>query len=271
MNHNNLKVKILFRFTSHSVFPVKTLTFSLQELKLSKMERSELVENVSIRWQWDWTTLCGEEGFQIWSFKRHDFGICFQQLCLHIPVLFLLAISSAYYYGKPEGYVTRGKCQMFALNTRCIIVLILTFLPLLQIYIDINKSDIINEISYFVSAVQGITWFTHFLYILGLRKKLGLSSRGPAFVSFFWSLIFAITIVSTRSHYMLYKYDFSNNFSIYLGFVFSICYMIAQILYALTLIPGEGSATYLNFSARYTQVSLIHSYFVKVISVNIKK
>lgn len=219
------------------------------------MANSEEVGYFSTRWQWSWQTLCGEEGFQIWSLQRHDFGICFQQLCLHIPILFLLAISSAYYFGRPEGYVTRGKLQMFAVNSRCFIVLILTFLPLLQIYIDINKSDTtINDISYFLSAVQGITWFSHFLYTLSLRKKLGLSSRGPTLICIIWSVIFALTVISVRSHYILYKYSFMLNFSIYLGFVFSICYFIAQIFYALTLIPSEGSS-YLNFSTRYTEVS----------------
>lgn len=235
---------------------IKTLT-SVTEIDIVNMADDDVIGNTSSRWQWNWETLCGEEGFQIWSVKRHDFGICFQQLCLHIPILFLLAVSSAYYYGRPEGFVTRGKVQMFALNTRCLIVLILTFLPLLQIYIDINESNTaITEISYFLSAVQGITWFSHFLYTLGLRKKLGLSSRGPTSVCVIWSLIFALTVISVRSHYILNKYSFTYNFSIQLSFLFSICYFVAQVFYALTLIPSEGSATYLNFSARYTEVSL---------------
>lgn len=222
------------------------------------MSTSDTVGNLSYRWQWNWDVLCGEEGFQIWSVQRHDFGLCFQQLCFHIPVLFLLAIFSAYYYGRPQGFVTRGKVQMFALNTRCCIVLVLTFLPLLQIYIDINESDTtITEISYFLSAVQGFTWFTHFLYTLCLRKKLGLSSRGPTSICIVWSLIFALTIISTRSHYILYKYSFTYDFSIYLSFVFSLCSLVGQICYAITLIPSEGSTTYLNFSTRYTQVSLV--------------
>lgn len=220
------------------------------------MTTSLVISNLSTRWQWNWETLCGEEGFQIWSLQRHDFGICFQKLCFHIPILFLLAISSAYYYGRPEGYVTRGKVQMVAINMRCIVVLILSFLPLIQIYIDMNESDSsINDISYFLSAVQGITWFSHFLYTFGLRKKLGISSRGPTSICVIWSIIFALTVISVRSHYILNKYSVKNDFSIYLGFVFSILYLVCQIFYALTLIPSEGSATYLNFSTRYTQVS----------------
>lgn len=223
---------------------------------------ADAVLNSSVRWHWNWETLCGDEGFQIWSMQRHDFGICFQQLCLHVPILFLLAITSAYFFGKAEGFVTRGKIQLFALNVRCLFILLLTFLPLLQIYIDINESDThINEISYFLSAVQGITWFTHFLYTVGLRKKLGLSSRGPTSVCVIWSLIFTLSVISVRSHYILYKYSFTFNFSIYLSFSFSICYLVVQILYAFTLIPSEGTTTYLNFSARYTEVSLI--YFIQ--------
>lgn len=220
------------------------------------MPNSTVVSPLVSGWQWSWQTMCGNEGFTIWSPQRHDFGLCFQQLCLDIPILFLLAITSAYYFGRQEGFVTRGRIQKHAINIRCAVVLLLTFLPILQIYIDLYKADeTISEISYFLSAVQGIAWFTHFIYNLGLRKKLGLSPRGPIFVCIIWSFIFALTVVSTRSHYLLYKYSFVDDYSIYLSYIFSICYLIAQLIYGLTLIPNEGSTTYLNFSTRYTEVS----------------
>lgn len=221
------------------------------------MTDSTVVWATVSRWHWSWQTLCGDEGFIIWSASRHDFGLCFQQLCLDIPILFLLAITSAYYFGRQEGFVTRGRNQKVAINIRCAVVLLLSFLPLLQIYIDLYKSDkSISQISYFLSAVHGIAWFIHFFYNWGLRKRLGLSSRGPIFVCIIWSFIFALTVISMRSHYLMFKYSFSDNYSIYLGYVFSICYLVAQLIYGLTLIPSEGSTTYLNFSARYTEVSI---------------
>lgn len=207
--------------------------------------------------QWDWNYLCGEEGFHIWSPQRHDFGICFQQLCLDIPAFFILAISSAYFFGVQSGFVTRGRIQTIAINIRCILVLILTFLPLMQTYIELNESEQpINVISYFLTAAQGISWFTHFMYSLGLRKRLGKSPRGPISVCITWSAIFALTVVATRSHYLRYKYSFDVNYSIFLSYAFSIASLVIQICYAITLLPSEGSTSYLNFSDRYTQVGL---------------
>lgn len=209
----------------------------------------------SAQWRWNWVDLCGED-FKIWAPQRHDLGLCFQQLCLHIPVLALLAISSAYYFGRHEGFVTRGRIQLIAINIRCVIVLCLAFLPLIQIYIDINRGDEqINKISFFLSAVQGITWFMHLGYALGLKKRLGKSPRGPIFICIVWSLLLALTVISFRSHYLLYIYSFQFNYSIYLAYGFSVCYLILHIGYALTLIPSEGSNTYFNFSNRYTEVS----------------
>ncbi|XP_018573016.1 multidrug resistance-associated protein 7 [Anoplophora glabripennis] len=214
--------------------------------------------NVSLhsspQWRWNWVDLCGEE-FKIWAPQRHDLGICFQQLCLDIPVLAMLAISSAYYFGRHEGFVTRGRIQLIAINIRCVIVLCLAFLPLIQIYIDINKGQAqINKISFFLSAVQGITWFTHLGYTMGLRKRLGKSPRGPIYMCIVWSLMLALTVISFRSHYLLYSYSIQANYSICLAYGFSICYLIAHIGYALTLIPSEGSSTYFNFSNRYTEI-----------------
>ncbi|KAJ8945829.1 hypothetical protein NQ318_008713 [Aromia moschata] len=207
-------------------------------------------------WRWSWEALCGEEGFQIWSPQRHDLGLCFQQLCLHIPVLAVLAVLSAYYFGRREGFVTRGRNQLIAIKIRCTLVLCLAILPLIQIYIDMNMGGAtISKISFFLSAVQGLSWFTHFIYNLGLKKRLGKSPRGPTTMCFVWSFLFALSVVSLRSHYLVYKYSFKENFSTYLAYIFNIFYFIAQVGYALTLIPSEGSTTYFNFSDRYTEIS----------------
>lgn len=202
--------------------------------------------------------MCGAGGLKIWSQQRHDLGLCFQQLCLQIPVLSLIACCSAYYFGRHIGYVTRGRVQIYAINFRALIVLCLALLPLLQIYIDLNTSKGQTFIiSLFLSAVQGITWFCHLLYTLALRKRLGLSPRGPVFVCVLWTLLAVLTVISVRSHVLLYKSSPSLTYSIYVAYAFSICQVILQIGYAFSLIPSEGSTTYLNFADIYTEVSHI--------------
>lgn len=209
-----------------------------------------------ISWNWDWKVLCGPEGFQIWSVERHDIGLCFQQLCLQIPILFILAIISAYYFGRHDGYVLRSKMQLLCIKFRILLVLVLASLPLIQIYIDINEStQPIYQISFLLSAVQCISWFTHFLYNMGLRSRLGLSQRGPISVGIVWSLLLVLAIISLRSHYLNYKHTLNPTYSINLSFGFSICYMIIHIFYGISLFPGKTGTTYINSVLNSNRVS----------------
>lgn len=202
-------------------------------------------------WRWQWEDLCGADGFKIWSPKTHDLGLCFEQLCLEIPVLTLLAAVSAFYFGRQIDYVVRGKVQLMAINIRCIIIGFLVMLPLIHIYIGINKSETsIDKIAYFLSAVEGIAWLTHLGYTLVLRKRLGLSPRGPVFMCVLWSLLAVLSVISFRSHLLIYQSQKPTNFSILLAYSFSIVRFILQILYGLTLLPSDGETVYVA----YTQV-----------------
>ncbi|KAG5870301.1 hypothetical protein JTB14_023086 [Gonioctena quinquepunctata] len=192
-------------------------------------------------------TLCGEDGFNIWSPQRHDL---------------------AYNFGKQEGFVARGRCQKRVITTRSVISLILGFLPSLQLFIEVFDSErTFAMISVFLAAVQAITWYTHAFYNRGLRKRLGKSPRGPMSMCVVWSIIFALTVISTRSNYLVYKYSFQNNFSIYVTYGFNIAYMILQLGYAVTLVPGEGDTEYLNFAERYVEIEenqpLINNAYVR--------
>ncbi|XP_057666967.1 ATP-binding cassette sub-family C member 10 isoform X2 [Diorhabda carinulata] len=202
--------------------------------------------------KWSWTSLCGTEEFQIWSQDRHDFGLCFQQLCFHIPVLTLLAVCSSYYFGVQIGFVRRTKFQKIAILARSIISLILLFTPILQIYNSIHSKEENKEnAAFLLCAVQAISWCSHFLYTLGLRKRLGNNPRGPTFMCIIWSLIFALTVVSTRSQYL--EYLLHPNETTKLSFVISICYLILQFLYAITLIPGSEGSVSLSELDQYSE------------------
>lgn len=211
----------------------------------------------SPQWQWNWTALCGPDQFQIWSTHTHDLGLCFEQLALEIPVLSLLGVISSFYFGKQDGFVSRGRLQLAAIKMRSIVVLCLALLPILQVYIDINTTrGHIKHISFFLSAVQGICWFTHFLYLIGLKSRLGLSSRGPMVLCILWSFLFVLSAISLRTHYLINKYAPTPEFAMTLSFGFSFCYFILQVFYALTLIPSQGTTTYLSFGERYSEVNI---------------
>ncbi|XP_030766381.1 multidrug resistance-associated protein 7 [Sitophilus oryzae] len=219
---------------------------------------------------WNFTNLCGDEGFEIWNMTRNDLGICFQQLVLDIPVLCLLAISSSYYFGYSGGLVSRGSTQLIAINMRCFLTFLLAFLPVVQIYVyAYHTAEKIPQIAYFLSAVQGISWFVHILYILNLRRRLGKNPRGPMIICVLWCLIFVLTVVSLRSHFLALKYTLRTEYSAYLAYGMSIIYLIVQVFYGFTLIPGDSDATELNFVDRYSEIGeqqpLLHNAYVRFI------
>lgn len=212
----------------------------------------------STNWPFIWQDLCGPEGLKVWDPIRHDLGLCFQYLCFDIPVLFLLAISSAYYFGRHEDYVIRGKNQLLAINIRCFMVLLMTLLPILKIYVALYKNEAqIEKIFYFYSAVEGMTWLTHLGYTMALRTRLGLSARGPVYICVLWTLEFVLSVVSLRTHSSIYNHTLVPNFSIFYSFAFSIVEVILQICYGLTLIPDVGETTHSDFDNVYARVSWI--------------
>lgn len=207
------------------------------------------------RWQWDWNELCGADGLIIWSPIYHDLGLCFQALCLQIPFYSALALISAYYFGRQIDYVSRGRRQLIAIHFRLIIVLLLTLFPLLKMYIALNENDKqIETIFYLFCVIEAIGWFIHLGYNIGLRKRLGLSSRGPVSVCVIWTIIAVLSAISLRTHYLIYKHDPNTNKSIYYSYDFSIINVILQILYGLTLIPNTGDTVYVEISRRFVQV-----------------
>lgn len=210
------------------------------------MEATGVVEE-KLRWHWRWEDLCGPEGLAIWSPQTRDIGLCFEQLCLEAPALVLLAVSSAYYFGRQTNYVRRARSQLFAIKFRCIVVTLLALMPLIQVYVYMNSSvDPIEKIAYFLSAVEGIAWFTHLGYCLVLRNSLGVSPRGPLLMGVIWTLLSVLTVVSLRTHFLIWKLSFGSDYSATLAYYFSISRGVLQLLYMLSLLPSEGDSVLLN-------------------------
>ncbi|XP_029175572.1 multidrug resistance-associated protein 7 [Nylanderia fulva] len=95
------------------------------------------------RWKWNWTELCGYDRNIIpLNPETHDLGVCFQQLCLQIPVLALIAIISAYYCGKTNISSVRQQRTYHAINIRIFITICLVILPIIRAYIILTNTTI---------------------------------------------------------------------------------------------------------------------------------
>ncbi|XP_033313580.1 multidrug resistance-associated protein 7 [Bombus bifarius] len=92
-------------------------------------------------WKWNWTELCGYSGgIKPLNPDTHDLDICFQQLCLQIPVLICIAIISAYHCGKRNIYPIRHFGSNYVIKLRLIITVCLIILPILRAYIILSNT-----------------------------------------------------------------------------------------------------------------------------------
>ncbi|XP_032672438.1 multidrug resistance-associated protein 7 isoform X2 [Odontomachus brunneus] len=95
------------------------------------------------RWKWNWTEFCGQNrGIKPLNPETHDLDICFQQLCLQVPVLVLIAIISAYHCGKKHTVIRRQQYTYRAINIRILITICLVILPIIRAYIILTKTTI---------------------------------------------------------------------------------------------------------------------------------
>lgn len=181
--------------------------------------------------QWQWEYMCGPEGLQPWNDRSKDFGLCFQELFLQVPLFFLIAIISGYYVGYRKDWVIRGKTQERTLVLRSFIVLALVFIPIIELYIFLTKADfILYPVDYFTAGASCLAWLFHFGYILALKHRLGHSSRGPSAQIVMWSLAVILNLIALRSNIMANKV-----------IAFDIATLSCHVLYFLTLIPSSDS------------------------------
>nr|XP_012137463.1 PREDICTED: multidrug resistance-associated protein 7 isoform X2 [Megachile rotundata] len=102
-------------------------------------------------WKWNWTELCGSRsGIRPLSPDTHDLNICFQQLCLQVPVLVCIALISAYYCGKRNTYSIHHSGSNYIINLRAFFTVCLAILPIIRAYIILTNT---------VLAPQSVTTF----------------------------------------------------------------------------------------------------------------
>lgn len=203
----------------------------------------------SSRWQWRWLDMCGPDGLELWSSKQHDLGLCFQQLCLQIPVFTIFAVASAFFFGSHVNFVLRSKAHLYTINARCACVVLLAILPILQLYAMLeNGNDRIENIFYFLLAVESFSWLSHLGYSFALKTRFGLSARGPVIMCFLWTLLAVLHFINLRSNVLLHNRLVDHSSEILINYIFSILKLTLQICYALTLIPNEGSTAFVYYN-----------------------
>lgn len=210
----------------------------------------------SPQWRWNWEEMCGPGGLSLWSPQFHDLGICFQHLCLQIPVLALLAIISSYYSGRHFGFVVRGKLQKRFINLRALVSICLALLPVIHIYIEYSTTGVhLVPINLFLAVTECVTWFIHFIYLLALKKRLGLSPRGPVKICVLWTLYAVLAVINLHSNYLVIQTS-GGDFTTNLSFRCNIVTVVCHALYGISLIPSEGRTEYLTYNTRYVQVNI---------------
>lgn len=205
---------------------------------------------------WNWDDMCGPGGLTLWSVKVRDVGICFQELCLQVPVFMLIATISAYYCGKQTQWIVRNRKQLQVLGLRALVTLLMAVGAAARICTAITLSpSSLQPVDYFLAVVEGVTWFVHLGFILALRHHSGASLRGPFSLCVLWTLSFALSAISLHSHILLYYSVPLPELSkfVYISYGFSIVELVLQCLYMVTLFPSERSwnvDTYEGFDQR---------------------
>lgn len=181
--------------------------------------------------QINWEDMCGPNGLQPWNETSKDFGLCFQQLFLQVPVFFLFAIVSGYFVGYRKDWVSREKTQEVSIVCRSLVTLGLAFLPIIQMYTLITtKNDTLYPIDYFSAGTACLTWLVHFGYVLSLKQRLGVSPRGPVGLLVLWSALAVLTVIVLRTQILE---------GVPAGF--EIATLVLHILYFLTLLPSSNA------------------------------
>lgn len=180
---------------------------------------------------WKWEDMCGPAGLQPWDDTAKDFGQCFQELFFQIPVYFIIAIVSGYYVGYRKDWVIREKTQERAIVIRSFVVLVLVFIPIIELYIFITKANfVLYPVNYFAAGASCLSWLIHFGYVLALKHRLGPSARGPLLQLLLWVAAAFLNMVALRT-------------SVRTGgeIGFNIAVLCCNAVYFLTLLPSSDS------------------------------
>ncbi|XP_067010232.2 ATP-binding cassette sub-family C member 10 [Anabrus simplex] len=191
-------------------------------------------------WHWDWKVMCGPDGFKLWSGKEHNLGLCFQELCLRMPVLVLLSLVSAYYCGRKSSYVVRNEQRVWYLFFRKLATSMLAAIPVIRICVAISTvPSSLYAVDYLVSVAECFTWSVHLCYIFTMKHHLVSHQRGSVFIYILWILTFVMEVISLRTYYTSYR-SLPDSAAQYMAILYgcSISAVVFQSIYAITLLSS---------------------------------
>lgn len=110
-------------------------------------------------WSWNWTDVC-PTGLTPWQPKEQLLSLCFQEICLQLPMLSLFAIVSAYYFGNQTVLIRRNKTQRFLLSVRILTAIGIIALHIYKMFQMIVLGTI-WPIDILLLGVQIFAWFIH--------------------------------------------------------------------------------------------------------------
>ncbi|XP_031634883.1 multidrug resistance-associated protein 7 [Contarinia nasturtii] len=136
-------------------------------------------------WNWNWSYVC-PTGLTPWQAEQKFLSPCFQQICLQLPMLFIFAIISAYFFGNQTVLIRRNKTQHFFISLRVLASFLIIILHFYSMYQMIVTEVPIYPIDVLLMGFQILTWSIHIGFLLVLRNHGNLSHRGPLFILVIW-------------------------------------------------------------------------------------
>lgn len=118
-------------------------------------------------WTWNWNYVC-PTGLTPWNAADKFLSPCFQEICLQLPMLFIFAISSAYYFGNQTVLIRRNRTQHFLISMRILVSFLIIVLHFYTMFQMIITRAHIWPIDVLLMGFQIVTWSIH----IGTNKIL---------------------------------------------------------------------------------------------------
>lgn len=111
-------------------------------------------------WTWSWSDVC-PTGLTPWQAQDKFLSPCFQEICLQIPMLFIFAMTSAYYFGNQTVLIRRNRTQHFLISIRILVSFLIILLHFYTMFEMIITRARIWPVDVLLMGFQIVTWSIH--------------------------------------------------------------------------------------------------------------